>query len=146
MFRVVINNYYANDYMDYCIVVERNEDMPEYDVKELITAVQFLFEECIDECSNPTMDSLAAVLVRHYGFHVCEKTGIESDIRKVLAHQELYGDSVFPLEINDISYMYMDMFSDREHFCGPGHPDRLWKKWIPDKLRSSILELLEPDL
>lgn len=146
MIRVVLNNYYAKDYMGFCHVVERDEDMSEHDVKELITAIQFLFEERVDESLNPTLESIGDVLSAYYGFRHCDKRGIRPDIQSVLDMQEEYGDSVFPLELHGIPYIYMDLYSDREHFCGPGQPEKLWNRWIPKEIQPFVLKQLVADL
>lgn len=143
MQRVLLNNYYAVDYGDYCVLMETDRDMSDEDIRELIVSIQFLFETQVDMSSNPTLPSIGRVLERFYGFHMLRKADYRDDIRTVLALVE--EECVTSVGICAVEYVYVDLYYDRERFCGPGNPERMFAKWIRDEDRDEILGLLETE-
>lgn len=144
MQRILLNNYYALDWYEFCVLLETDQNLSDEEIRELVVAVQFLYEEYIDESSNPSLLSIANVLKHFYGFRVLSKTNYQDDIRTVL--QEVRENGITSMGICTTPYIYIDLYSDREHFCGPGNPERLFAKWIRDDEKQKILDLLNPEL
>lgn len=122
----VLDHRYEPDHEDFCRIVasDRNSN----DVGEILTAIQFYWEEHVDESSNPDLDDVLAILEKYFGFEPDNNCDHYIEIKFVLAAGQDYG--VTENIINGRKYEYIDLYSTREHYCGPGKPQQLYRKWL----------------
>lgn len=132
--RYIFDHYYAMDHKNYCRVVESDKDVT--DVKRLLVAIQFFYEENMDECSNPTFDSVIEILCRHYGFERVEK----SEIKELSIMLEDFLEDCS--EDKYKGYTYIDMYWTREHLCGPGQPEQLFYEWLTEEIKEDLKKTL----
>lgn len=144
MFRVIIKPWFAADDLSKCLLLESSTmDLSDFEVKELIVGIQFLFELGISSSCNPSVASIGSVLESFYHFQRCDQQTLAPllpELSDAMAADE------FPLLIDYVPYFCVDLYWDRDALCGPGQPERLWKKWIPKEIRTAILAQLEPEL
>ncbi len=132
MARYVLDHNYAKDHMDFCRVVESDRD--EMDVREILTAIQFYFEETVDEHEDPDLDDVLELLSKHFGFKIRDKNENADMIEECV-----FG--AYSFEYEGVDYEYIDLYSTREYFCGNGNPEKLYAKWLKPDIMDDIKKL-----
>lgn len=139
----IIDHYYANDHMDYCRIVKSS--MGKFDLARLLMAVQFYFEDTVDKSADPAPDEVVSLLDKYYGCEAVDKEDFRNNIGRVLdLVSELdcasYEEYVFEEdgEFREGKFAYLDMYEIREHMCGPGRPERLYKEWLTQEIMNVI--------
>lgn len=131
----ILDHTYAKDHMDFCRIVGSNRRKEE--VKEILTAIQFWWEEHVDEHSDPELDDVLEVLHEYFGFTLLDKDDYFNIIHYMLAEERENG--IFSHTIDGDTYQYINLYSAREHFCGPGKSEMLWDKWLTtDEVKAAV--------
>lgn len=136
----ILDHIYVKDHDDFRRVTAGCRETRE--VHEILTAIQFWWEENVDEHSNPDLDQVIAVLEKHFGFEAVDKDDMRNIIRFVYDEEGETGET--EQVINGIRYVLIDLYSMREMLCGLGQPEKLFEKWLDDEIKADI-EKIEPD-
>lgn len=120
----VIDHAYAVNNEDFCRITL--SDMDRADVIEILTAIQFYWEDSVDECSNPALDDVLEILHDYFGFGILCKNDYIDNIKCVLSSKH----RTHSHELDGDIYEYIDLYSTREILCGPGQPEKLYSKWL----------------
>lgn len=138
----ILDHYYALDHMDYCRVVQSGPDKSMYDIAEICTAIRFYFEENVSESDNPELDDVVTLMEKAYGFKACDKDAIRDAVARILEQEQ--GIDYASYELYDYggdTYVYLDLYEVRECLCGPGQPEKLFRKWLTPEMMDGIKKM-----
>lgn len=154
----ILDHYYVKDHMNFCRVVrldgchtvqlegcdavELSGSMSMYDVAEILVAMQFYFEEKVDETENPVLDDVVKLLEKYWGFKSIDKESVSESLACVLdIESEMSYQSYDIWDFEDGACVYLDLYEVRERMCGPGQPDKLFNKWLTPEIKADIEKL-----
>lgn len=144
----ILDHYHAADHMDFCRIIRIPDDCiwSMYDIGEILTAVQFKFEET-HESDMPDLDSVIELLEKHFGIKGIDKAPFLDDIQKILSVEEGAGYPSYVLHDfgGTSACTYLDLYEVRDRLCGPGQPEKLYRKWLAPEMEDDIgnLKVLE---
>lgn len=147
----ILDHCHAIDHLDFCRVMRTlsakiDPAYSMYDVAEILTAIQFYFEENVSYTRDPDLDGVIELLEKAFPFRTVGKEPMKDILENVLETEEGCGYQAFNVYLfNNETYVYIDLYEARERLCGPGRPEKLYAKWLSDELKAGILKL-EPVL
>lgn len=137
-------NHMNQNHMEYCGVIQTSNDCvySMYDVAEILTAIQFYYEETVDSSSNPNLDEVIGLLTKAYQFKACNKESMKDSIATVLEIEEQLDYHSYKIwDFEDGACVYLDLYEIRDRLCGPGQPDKLYDKWLTPEIKEDIKKM-----
>lgn len=137
----VLDHYYAMDHFEFCRVIRTDMD-DEQEVAELLSAIQFYFEDHVSESANPDLDGVVRLLVNHFDFKVVDKDSWGNQLWEIMNYMaDVDYQNFEPFDFDDGPCVYIDLYESRESFCGGNQPDKLCRKWLTDEVCEEIIML-----
>lgn len=135
MKRILLNDYYAVPYGEYCVLLETESHAEDFDIRNRIQAVSTYYEASHPEHQRPALPVLGELLASCFGFTVCEKQMFQDDIKQVLS--EVLEWEISSVGINGTHYLYLDLQKRASK------PEHLWETLLSDEIREQITKLAE---
>lgn len=126
----VLDNYYAINHNDFCIIVESNKTVEE--MVEICSAISFLFEETVTDSYLLDMNCLLNILIKYYEMEN-KKNSIEKDALNQIHMpiKSIYEETYIAHDYMCVSEGYIiDLYEARENCCGPQYKN-IMDKWLP---------------
>lgn len=112
--------------------------------KEIITAIQFYYEEFISQNDyDISNESLSKILVNCFGFVKHNDVTILRNLTcgdykgfdEIIESDEYLFEDIEGLDMPVYPY---DLYNERESMCGKGEPESLYSKWITEDVKTYI--------
>lgn len=133
----ILDHCFVSNHEDFARIVSSERD-DKNEVGEILAAIQFWWEEHVDENSDPELDAVIEVLCDYFDFWEEDKDEHSTRINFILEDQkEWYAETY---DMDGEVYEYIDLYITREHHCGPGRTEKLFEKWLTE---SGVKEAIE---
>ncbi|MDU6483113.1 MAG: hypothetical protein E6538_14050 [Paeniclostridium sordellii] len=140
----VDNFFYLGESDNNCLLIE--SDLEPHVLAKIIVAVQFKFEELVDETKDIELAHLLDILERFYNVknvkekykHIIEQTGYLAQETECLGSEYSKFTYIFKFNIDQVEVIKIDISSARKEYCAPNYTD-LYEYLVKDKELDNII-------
>lgn len=143
----ILDHCHVTDHMDFCRVIRTPDDCTwsMYDIGEILTTVQFKFEET-HESAMPDLDGVIELLERHFCLKAVDKAPFKDNIQRILAVEEGAGFPSYILHDFDSAVCtYLDLYKVTCRLRSSKQPEALYRKWLTVEIEEDIKNLKAMD-
>lgn len=130
-----IDHYFAKEHLSYCIIVESNKTIKE--MLEITSAIEFLFEDTVDESDSIDSKCLLRILCDHY-----DCNNVKDKYLKYLPYMNYDEWSMVTIYLfGDCAMVQIDLYSAREKYFTSDFKKNM-RKYLPSDVELETLKML----